>query len=357
VSRSQDGFLPLSPRLDGEALRFWTDANQHVLWGWKRDVGAQRRMVYCSARLARRNGGVGVCDPFFVYQHRTTHAAAERFHDALAALARRPPAFLGTVALTSRNDRRSGLRVVRLQAGAPSAADRDRVRRLGLRRPRSSIGEPVLPEESRHEALPDLFPVDLYLGSGVSYEAGLPTLCDIHDAFRLDDHERENFTVGERDRLPQLLADDPWGTFAEFCRLHVLALSAQPTRAQRIVADLYRRGLVRSVLTDNVDNLLCKTGVPFTRTRGSGVFNERFPVKFRTRTLIVVGVAADRREIVRQARGRRLRIVVVNPCTRVSPRVQHLNYIRPDDLFFRETADSFFSYLKGALEGWADVRP
>jgi hypothetical protein len=59
----------------------------------------------------------------------------------------------------------------------------------------------------------------------------------------------------------------------------------------------------------------------------------------------VVGVAADRREIVRQARARRMRIVVVNPCSRVSPRVQHLNYVRPHDAFYRVTADEFFAAL------------
>ncbi len=356
MSRNQASILPLAAPLEGEALRFWPLANRHVLWGWKRDVGAQNRMVYYSARLVRSNGGLGVTDSFFVYRHRTTRAAARRVHHALPTLEQDRPAFLGPIVLETSEDRRAGLQVVTFRAGTPAAEDRDRVRRLALRRPRASLGGPRLPSPTPPDAASSLLPADLYLGSGVSYEAGLPTLCDIHDAFSLDDHGRDTFTIGARDDLPERLAEQPEQTFAGFCHLHVLALGAQPTRAQRIVTDLHHRGLAPPILTDNVDNLLAKTGVPFTRTRGSGVFNERFPVEFRTRTLIVVGVAADRREIVRQARARRMRIIVVNPCTRVSPRVQHLNYVRPADLFFRETADTFFSRLHASLNGSSQSR-
>ena len=179
----------------------------------------------------------------------------------------------------------------------------------------------------------------------MSYEAGLPTLCDMHDAFCLDDHEGDRFTVGRSDKLPSWLGEDPEAAVRGFCDLHLRALSAVPTYAQQVIADLHRHGGISTVMSDNVDNLLCKVDVPFVRTRGSGVFNERFPAEFATRTLVVVGVAADRRQIVRQGRARRMRVVVVNPCSRVSPRVQHLNYLRPGDLFYRTTAEEFFTAL------------
>src|SRR5204862_7463467 len=158
-------------------------------------------------------------------------------------------------------------------AGAPTPDDRDRVRRLQLRRPRESIRAAQLPEPLPLTGLERWLPFDLYAGSGVSYEAGLPTLCDMHDAFCLDDHAGERFTFGAADLLPAWLAADARAAFRRFCRLHVDALAAQPTAAQRIVADLFRRGLTGTVMSDNVDNLLCKIDLPFVRTRGSGVFN------------------------------------------------------------------------------------
>jgi DNA-binding NarL/FixJ family response regulator len=91
--------------------------------------------------------------------------------------------------------------------------------------------------------------------------------------------------------------------------------------------------------------MLCKVDVPFTRTRGSGVFNEKFPVEFRTGTLLVVGIAADRRQIIAQARQKRMNVIVVDPCMKVSHGVQHLNYLRATDRFYRCTADTFFREL------------
>ena len=43
------------------------------------------------------------------------------------------------------------------------------------------------------------------------------------------------------------------------------------------------------MFTDNVDNLLAKVDIPYERTRGSGVFNEKYPAIFAHRNLIVVG--------------------------------------------------------------------
>jgi len=102
---------------------------------------------------------------------------------------------------------------------------------------------------------------------------------------------------------------------------------------------------VSRILTDNVDNLFCKLDVPFTRTRGIGIFNDPFPVTFdrNEKTLLVIGVAADRRSIIHQARKQGLRILVVNPQEVVSPMSQNLSYTRPYDLWYRMTAQQFFS--------------
>src|SRR4051794_6714106 len=112
------------------------------------------------------------------------------------------------------------------------------------------------------------------------------------------------------------------------------ALEARPTPAMRVIAQLHANGLIGDVYTDNVDNLFAKTGVPFIRTRGSGVLNERCHVDLPSPNLIVVGVAADRREVVAQARSKRRRVTVVNPCAKVAPHVRHLTYLRERDGFY-----------------------
>jgi len=149
--------------------------------------------------------------------------------------------------------------------------------------------------------------------------------------------------VGAADPLPRLLADEGSDRLLRFCQVHTIALLVEPTPAMLAIADLAAAGQIGRVFTDNVDNMLCKTGVSYERVRGSGVFNERYPVTFASPRLVVVGVAADRRQIIRQARAAGLDIIVVNPCKKVSPNVTHLDYLRLKDTFFKLEAQQFFN--------------
>ena len=64
-----------------------------------------------------------------------------------------------------------------------------------------------------------LWPADLYVGSGVSYEAGLPTLCDMHEVFCVDNETQDSFTVGVSDALPRLLAEEGQDRLVKFCEI------------------------------------------------------------------------------------------------------------------------------------------
>jgi hypothetical protein len=330
--------LVLLDRLPDEAERFWRRANREVLWGWKRDVGPEKRLVYFSGALARRGNAVVLQRRFLLYW---TVVSTGSSGPLLAALHRVRERFGDEAAL--RVEGAGGRQRLELRLGAPTPEDLDRTRRLKLRRARRRIPEPTLPAPAEGDPPRPLFPADLYVGSGLSYEAGLPTLCDMHEVFCVDRHDAAGFTVGSDDELPAQLANEGEARLRKFCQVHVGALVATPTPAMETIGRLMRAGVVRRLFTDNVDNLLAKVGVPFERVRGSGVFNERHEVRFESPTLVVVGVAADRRQIVRQARVRGLDVVVVNPCARVSPNVLHLDYVQPQDLFYRTTADAFFA--------------
>jgi hypothetical protein len=336
--------LYLAPPLDSSNQLFWQHANTDVLWGWKRDMGHHSRVVYYSAKIIQTSAGIAATNHFFFYKHRTVKSDAEFLYRQLQNGRSQLAALIGECQMSLSSTRYPGYSVIKFTVGKPTDDDLDRVRRLQLRRPRKALGNSDYPIPN---AVPldtvHLLPCDLYLGSGVSYEAGLPTLCDIHDYFCLDDRENHCFTYGKKDSLPGWLMEKPVETFGNFCHLHVKALTAPPTPAQKIVRELCQAGQVKTVFSDNVDNMLCKVDVPFIRTRGSGVFNERFPARFTAKTLVVVGVAADRRQIIQQARGQGMRVVVVNPCQAVSPQVQHLNYIKQRDLFLKLTAHDYFT--------------
>jgi len=334
--------IPLATlQVDRPAL---ATANREILWGWKRDVGEQFRVVYFAGALEVSGSSVGLGYRYFFYRHRLPAGEGEQLRDTMARstlLEQLEPRF--SLACGSK----PGLIDLEVMFGSPRDADLDRSTRLQRRRPRRSWKEIAKAPPVNVFDAASIFPADLYVGSGLSYEAGLPTLCDVHKCFGVDHEDGSDFTVGGKDPLPARLAKDPIGALRDFCRVHVQALSAEPTSAMWTIKRLHDRGLVGKVFTDNVDNLLAKVGVPFERTRGSGVFNERYPAEFASRNLIVIGVAADRRSLVAQARGRKLNVIVVNPCVAVAPRVRHLDYLREHDLFLKITARDFFDRAKG----------
>jgi hypothetical protein len=333
----------LADELSDDAAEFWHVANKDITWGWKRDVGSQNRMVFFSGRLDRRGDHV-VLDRF--YFHYRSKLIAGTGAGLRADLERAVQQFTdrGDAAVLNCSSGK-GHEVFELRIGSPIEIDRDRTARLKLRRARNSIAKPDSPDPLNKVLVEDVLPADLYVGSGLSYEAGLPTLCDMHDVFAVDCHDDGGFMVGAKDWLPGALADEGAVRLTKFCAVHTQALAARPTEAMEAIARHVTAGRVGKVFTDNVDNLLAKTAVPFERVRGSGVFNERYEAQFASPNLIVIGVAADRRQIIRQARAKGLNVIVVNPCKKVSPNVTHLEYVRPGDRFFKWEAQTFFRKL------------
>jgi len=314
--------------------------NTHVLWGWKRDVGEQKRMVYFSGDIARTGAELCLIRYFFCYWTLVREDSAARLIEDINRCRRSLGVYGSNDSLSVRKKR--GLVQIEYRFGSPTALNLDHVSRLRLRRPRTQILPPDFPPQAPLAPNPDLFPADVYVGSGMSYEAGLPTLCDMHELFGVDDVRAGSFTVGESDSLPAVLAEDGADRIKEFCCVHVKAMFAPPTSSMLAIERLYAKGMIGRIFTDNVDNMLAKISVEFERVRGSGVFNERYEASFAQPVLIVVGVAADRRQIIAQARKKGVRIVVVNPCYKVSPNVTHLDYLRREDQFYKTEAESFF---------------
>ncbi len=327
-------------RLQMDQERYWPAANKGVIWGWKRDVGKQSRSVYFSGSLARNPGSIILERYFFHYRTKVAGDPDSLITDV--ELARNVFAARGD-STDLKVEREKEFTTLEFRFGRPTEIDQDRVKRLKLRRPRTRIIAPKFPIPAETMRADSLLPADLYVGSGLSYEAGLPTLCDMHETFFVDNEAQDGFTVGTTDLLPRRLSVEGPDRLVDFCAVHTMALSAEPTLAMRIIARLAAAGQIGRIFTDNVDNLLSKTGVVYERVRGSGVFNERHEVKFASPRLIVVGVAADRRQIIRQARSAGLDVIVVNPCKKVSPNVTHLEYLQLDDLFFKWEAQQFFA--------------
>jgi NAD-dependent deacetylase len=95
-----------------------------------------------------------------------------------------------------------------------------------------------------------------FTGAGVSTESGIPDFRSpggIWERFDPDDFTYERFLNNPEARRKQ------WRLFRE------LSVDAAPNRAHKAIAELYNLGKLDCVITQNIDNLHQKAGVPYKR--------------------------------------------------------------------------------------------
>lgn len=311
-----------------------------VRWGWKRDSddGKLTRIVYLSAFLLFDGKDLVCVDPYFYLYHR---ADAKDIRDLMAKCekiqARDDIPFSVSAQATSET--------LKFQIGRPRVIDSDLVERLSNR-----IPEPPhpsrLPELSEVDDLLDYTPCDLYVGSGLSYEVGIPAMRLLHVIFHVDDGE-SIFKFASNDGLVSEIEHDWVHTFRKLMTVDIEYIRSEPGVSHRRIKWLQDKRFVRQVYSDNVDDLLERAGIRTVRTRGTGLFNECFDVRAGALEhrlsstkdvpyLWVVGVSADRRAIIEQARLEGKTVVVINPDEPVSPKSKRVDYLQGGGVFIKK---------------------
>ena len=176
----------------------------------------------------------------------------------------------------------------------------------------------------------------VYVGSGLSYEAGIPTLASMHELFGVDEGPGTDFCLGNSDPLIDNLAAYSFAMFVEQVqRFHSICARALPSSSHRHLESAYRQGEVPLIFTDNVDDIFERRMKILTlRTRGDGLVSEKYlgidsvvnVAKSSPHALLVVGVSADRRGII-ESLASVAPAIVVNPGLPVSPHSKNLDYL------------------------------
>ncbi len=347
----------------GEASHLNPDAFvERIIWGWKRDSEHPKlsRTVYFGGRHVLSDSGTSIENPFLFYVHWGEDEAMRPVVQQLEGPGPDPSDPLAANSKFEVLHPEEGITLARIISGWPTPEDLDRLTRLAARYPEPPLPTPPAIESNAVfdlEAL-GVSGCDLLAGSGLSYEAGLPMLKEVHDLFWVD-YGYEDFCLGEKDRFPSLLKEDLTGMFRRFAGWHTQAATTQPSEAHHCLMQLRQTGFLHNIFTDNIDRLFDLTGIhDYEQVRGSGVVNEFHQVHFHpeSNALLVVGVSADRRGIIAQARQRGLKLVVVNPYIPVSPGAKNLDYLRDGDIYYRMCASEALtqiaaSTLKVAADG------
>lgn len=304
-------------------------------------IGGERypesRTVYFSADLGLEDSALSIARVYFFLDTRAKDEEIEYLAEAVGES--RELNGYSMQATGWRERRHPGYSRLRIEMGKPTDYDRATIKRRLRGKPRLSLEPPRLIPESKDYDIAEHAPFALCAGSGLSHESGLPLLGSIHNMFEVDSAETGELIFGAEDGLPARIVTDPEGEFRKFCQFTVDAVRAQPSEPHRLLAQLYRRGLVRQVFTDNMDDLFAKVDVPYTQTRLS-IFPDRYQAEFdpSVNALLVSGVAVDRRDVIKQARRQGLKIIAVNPVFEVAPHSRNMDYLRAGDIFFKEEA-------------------
>lgn len=223
--------------------------------------------------------------------------------------------------------------------------------RVGLR-------EKLAREEPRlvgAEELAAYLPAQLELGCGPSIEAGIPHLSTLHRIYGVS-HANYGFIFRAKDDGLLALFRAPEQKYREMTEIYRACLLAEPTPFYLQMRDLWQRGhLVGPVITNNFDCQCADLGLPEVSLRRYdwGPYYPQIQHDPRARSLLVIGVHADRRLVQMRARRRGLRVLFIDPESYVAPDGSSISYPveapQRDDLFVRATAHEAMAALHPLL--------
>ncbi|MFF3726861.1 hypothetical protein ACFYYM_31345 [Streptomyces erythrochromogenes] len=162
----------------------------------------------------------------------------------------------------------------------------------------------------------DHLPFAVEAGCGTSIEAGIPALHHLHEVYRVTARNGDELTQSyafnlspRSDILVKELLTDTERKIDDMVSMFRAMFQAQPTAAHRALKALHDAGhMVGGVATHNFDGLFARVGLDETFMRRYDQRIPHVPLDPAARSLLVIGLHADRREVQRRARERGMKI-------------------------------------------------
>jgi len=164
--------------------------------------------------------------------------------------------------------------------------------------------------------LKDFLPAQIEMGCGPSIAVGIPPLYEMHETYKVQNHDTGKFYFGEEDDLLVRIIENPQKMYERFSYVPKVIIKSKPTKAYETFAKLYHNGIFcGTVLNNNFDRLVKRFDIPekILRIYDKDTYLPKVEFSSDAKSLICIGTHADRRQVQRQARAAGKQVIFIDP--------------------------------------------
>jgi hypothetical protein len=166
------------------------------------------------------------------------------------------------------------------------------------------------------EEIEDYLPAQIEMGCGPSIEVGIPPLFEMHESYKVQNHDTGKFYFAEEDDLIVNIITNPEKMYERFSYVPKTILKSEPTKAYNTFAELYKKGVFTgTVLNNNFDRLVKRYNIDekILRIYDKATYLPQINFDKNAKSLICIGAHADRRQVQRQARKAGKKVIFIDP--------------------------------------------
>ncbi len=161
------------------------------------------------------------------------------------------------------------------------------------------------------------FPAQIEVGCGPSIECGISPLHYLHEVYNISEKESGKFILDpDKDTILYEVLSSPYGFFKKSTKMYRQLVLAEPNISYLTIKELFDKGfLIGDVLTNNFDKIpsTLKLREKYLRRYDESHIVPEMNFKKAAKSLLVVGVHADRRKVQAAARKKGLKIIYIDP--------------------------------------------
>ena len=162
----------------------------------------------------------------------------------------------------------------------------------------------------------EFLPAQVEMGCGPSLSLGIPPLFEMHETYKVQNHDTGKFYFASEDDLNLQIINDPEKTYKRFSSVPNKIIKAKPNEYYEKFKKLYEKGVFKGVvLNNNFDRILKRMGIEeyILRIYDKNKYLPKIKFDQDAKSLICIGTHADRRQVQKQAREQGKKIIYIDP--------------------------------------------